>query len=150
MPKHYKSRSELNEPWHTTKKFKKLAAKWHDKLEKSGFVDAEEFDSPLELMKQNHNFAFRKFSPKQIDERMQYFNLARQLLHDYPFEDKKEREIWESHSEGNSDRVIARLLGYTEHSVKKIVKKIKICIKQDAKETVENMKKTDNEKIDNE
>jgi hypothetical protein len=138
MPR--KTRSEYSQPWYGTDKFKKLAKKWHDKLEKSGFVDAEEFDSPLELMKQNHNFSFKKFSPKQIDERMRYFELARQLLHDYPFADDKEKRVWESHSEGSSDRVIAKTLGYSEHSVKKIVKKLKVFIKQDAKETIENMK----------
>ncbi len=131
--KQYK-RPLLEEPqWYENKKLKKLTAKWYAKLKKSGFEDKEEFDSPLELMKQRHNTWFKeKFDEGKFLDRQRYYELASQLVHTYPFKKKLDQTIWFHHSDGVPERQIAVLAKCTYTYVRKIVKKVKLAIKRDA------------------
>jgi hypothetical protein len=124
-----------------TKKFKTLAAKWHAKLEKSGFDDAECFDSPRELMKEWHVDHFVKdeiligFEAKQ-----RYFELARQLLNTHEFATERERRVWEMYSEGVLTKNMPKILGCTMHAVRVILNKYIKLIRRDAKDILKENK----------
>jgi hypothetical protein len=123
MPK-YKRDKELK--FWETPKFRTLNKKWHDKLESLGFYDMEEFDSPMELMKTHENERFRiKFTGDEFIARQRYYELAGQLLHSYKFESESDRQIWKLHSEGVSERAIAREYGFKHQKVKNLVSSLK-------------------------
>lgn len=132
---------DLASDWYTSAKFKTLAKKWHDKLAKSGFEDAEEFDSPLELMKQHPESYFNnKFTPEKFSERQRYYELARQLLHSFKFKDGKDKEIWNLHAEGLSYKEITKTLSLTISKVRTVIENTRKEIKKDAKQLIKDSK----------
>lgn len=139
--KYKRNKPELPE-WFETKKFKKLAKKWHDKLIASGFNDKEEFDSPLELMREHHNNHFmNKFTPIEFEERQRYFELAAQLVFEYKFDSLLDKKIWKGHSEGKPERKIAEELECQYNYVRRVIKKVKLAIKRDAKDILDDIDK---------
>lgn len=92
------------------KDFLALQDKWYKKLKSSGFNDVEQDESRL---RQSSNTELHKRGlyddPLRREARQEYYRLAGQFLHDYEFEDNKEKVIWEMHSDGTSiqDIVVA-------------------------------------------
>lgn len=121
-----------------SKKFLKLNEKWAKKLKRSGFEDAEEFNSPNEMMKQHHNHHFlerNKHLP--IAETVEYYESCKELLNTREFKTRLERRVWELYCEGFGGRYIAKTLRKKEWPVKKIIKDLVKLIKKDAKTILE-------------
>jgi hypothetical protein len=100
---------------YTTKKFKTLLNKWNKKLEKSGFVDHESnyVNAPgikeHRILSSNTLEPFRHRSLAFVEAKMEYFIMAGSFLNDAEFDSKRDRVIWELHSEGYSIREIVKL-----------------------------------------
>jgi hypothetical protein len=140
MPRRSKQPNETDTHWSETDKFKRLNKKWLDKLLKDGFKDAEEFDSPLQLMRAHHNDHFRnKFDNESFLDRQRYYELASQLVHSYAFRSKLDKEIWYQHSEGTPERRIAKNCKCPYAYVRKVVKLVKMAIKRDAKDILQDI-----------
>lgn len=82
--------------------------KWETKLEKSGLENIEQPDGNLKLW--SGHFFRSRFNATVFDAKEEYYRIAGQFLHDYPFEDKLEKEIWKLHAEGISLRKIVLVL----------------------------------------
>lgn len=87
-----------------TKKFLELRDKWYTKLEKSGFVDAEQDEDNL---KQWDSYSFSgsrraRYNKDLYSSKEEYYQLAGKFLNSYEFKTKKERLIWECHAEGKT------------------------------------------------
>lgn len=87
--------------------FKELQAKWYGKLKKEGFEDAEIDEDNLKLWSTRF---FARHSIEQIQAKQAYYQMAENFLNDYKFETKRERIIWEYHSNGISVRDIVLVL----------------------------------------
>lgn len=89
------------------KDLKALQKIWYEKLKKSGFKDAERPDGRFHLcassLPSRYNSTF-------FAAREEYFRLAGQLLHEYPFESTSQMLVWRLHSEGLSIREIVKEL----------------------------------------
>src|ERR1035437_3122878 len=92
-----------------TPQFKKLQEKWYKKLADSGFVDAESDEDHLKRW-EGHAFAKSRYQIATFESKQKYFALAGQFLNEKKFETKKDRMIWEMHSEGKSTRDISIVL----------------------------------------
>lgn len=91
-----------------TKAFQALKKTWYAKLKSKGFEDAEQDEVNL---KEWHSSIFmRDYDELYYKSKEDYYRLAGQFLHDFPFKNKKERRIWELHSQGISLRNIAKIL----------------------------------------
>lgn len=116
-----------------SKEFKDLQAKWYKKAGNFNGVnelgqaipDVEQPDGNLK------NWALSLIRHDEITEnaKQDYYRLAGQLLHTFPFESKTERKIWEMHAEGLSIRDIAKKLKSQrirahKNGVHKVVQKI--------------------------
>jgi hypothetical protein len=91
-----------------SKEFLKLQEKWYKKLKSDGFEDIEQDEEHLTVWHThlfNQNYDDVKFQAKE-----DYYRAAGHFLHDYPFKNKKERLIWQLHSEGISIRHIVKKL----------------------------------------
>lgn len=94
------------------KDFQKLKAIWDKKLAKEGLEDIEQPNGMLKkwagaFFKDRH----KRFGSVSFEAKEEYYRLAGQFLHSYPFETETERKVWELHSEGMSIREIVRTLG---------------------------------------
>lgn len=128
--------------FYETAKFKKLTAKWYKKLERTGFEDIEDVNSPREFLKAAHDTRFKiNFDSSTFEERQRYFQLASQLVFTYPFKNPKEKKVWKLHSEGMSERVIAEITKTTHSVVRRIVENTRLAIKRDAKDILEDLNK---------
>lgn len=102
---------------------KKLAEKWRKKLEASGFEDIEDEQGRL---KEYHSVRFRSKGLPQITvwARQRYFELARQLLHTFPFSNATNRRLWQYHSEGMSTSEIAERLSMSPEAAAQAIEHI--------------------------
>ncbi len=126
--------------WFETDKFVKLKSKWDKKLEKSGFQDIEDTDSPLEFLKVWHDSYFKNRNKvKSFFDVQRYYELATQLIHTYPFRTIKERNVWTMHAEGKSEREIARDCKCTDWVVRKTIKKVRLAIRRDAADILKDL-----------
>ena len=108
--------------FYETPEFMKLNEQWSKKLEKSGFEDAEEFNSPRELLKSWHDKRFAaKYSVDTLDETRDYYLAAGNLLNTFTFKNNRDRKIWTMHSEGIPERRIADKLGVTCWRVRRLI-----------------------------
>lgn len=101
--------------FYETEEFKKLNAKWKKKLETSGFEDIEHEKDYLKRPasgKFNTKTEGRDFQLKHVYYQSveEYYRLAGQFFHDYPFKDNKEKCIWELHKDGISIRDSLKIL----------------------------------------
>ena len=132
----------LADSWFESKKFKAINKKWHKILEKTGFKDIEEFDSPLELLKNWDDVIFvKRYNNGTFLDKQRHYELAGQLLHTYKFDTELERNIWDNHCQGIGERIISKKLKCTEWAVKKAIQKIRQAIKRDAKDIIEDLKR---------
>lgn len=98
-----------------TKKFKKLKDEWYKKLEKDGFVDAEDGD----LLKEWQSAYFQiRHEPEIFSIQQSYYYEASHFLNIFAFPSELEKKIWALHVEGKSYREIALMLkaDQTTHS----------------------------------
>lgn len=91
-----------------SKEFQDQQAIWYKKLKDSGFDDVEQDEERLK----NHstNFFRNNFNETAYTANLNYYRLAGQFLHDHKFQSKKERLIWELHSEGHGRAKIVEYL----------------------------------------
>lgn len=85
---------------------------WYKKLKDDGFEDIEDVErdtlktwalrTTAELLRVNSKIV--------IEAKEEYYSMCRHFLADHEFKNKKERIIWEYHTEGISTRDIAKLL----------------------------------------
>ena len=91
--------------FYKTDEFIKLNEKWKKKLEKSGFVDAEQDE---DHMKQWDSFNFSgRYNAELFNSKQKYYQLAGQFSYDHKFKNKRDKLIWELHSNGYTVRAIA-------------------------------------------
>lgn len=95
-----------NSPF-STKKFKDLQSKWYDRLEKDGFKDIESDENNL---REWDTSIFGRYNQHTIGATEEYYRLAGQFASTYEFSNKRERYIWERHSEGLSFNEISALM----------------------------------------
>jgi hypothetical protein len=106
-----------------TKQFQKLKKKWYNELTKSGFKDIENSDG---FLKDYHSIRFQeKYSPETFKENERYWQLALQLLNDYPFIIKIEIKMWKIYVDGKDFRTIAQ---ETHMSVAAVSRKVQFSI----------------------
>lgn len=108
--------------------FQKLNKKWAKKLEQSNFKDIETNDN-YENLKEWDSSRFKiRYTPIEFEANARYYQLASQLLHDYPFLSSTEKRIWKLHSEGESIRRIAATVGVSAKTVQTRISRIQKCI----------------------
>ncbi len=93
-----------------TPEFKSLQKKWYNKLAKDGFVDAEEYDSPREMLKRWHGKDFEAKDFVTIQASQAYYSEATEMLNWFEFDCKEDKQLWELHANGSSVREIAKKL----------------------------------------
>ena len=115
---------------YNNEKFNRLKEKWYKKLEKSGFEDIEQDDKTLKIW--SSRFANKK-SIYSWQAKATYYQMAVSFLEDYKFDSKKERMIWQYHSEGFGAKDTAEKLNrkprkkrITQSYVRTTVKKLKM------------------------
>lgn len=129
-----------------SKEFKTLQRKWNKKLKQSGFEDIEYQDPDTKeyalKWSPTKNFTKAFYREKEnagiYEAKETYFRLAGFMLHDYEFEDKIDKLIWEWHAEGKTMREISAQLkkkykrkGLSVTHVKECIHKIrKIMLKK--------------------
>lgn len=125
--------SQFNNP-----KFNKIKKKWYNKLKKSGFEDIEQDETYLKqhsgktgLTHEDPNArnawdAYLSQEGREISEspKFNYFSECREFLETYSFKSKKERKMFEMHSEGEGERVIAKALKTYRRKVTETLKKL--------------------------
>lgn len=112
------------------KDFQKLQKKWYNKLARTGFKDVENVFVKGEPLKHWDSSEFQRyFSPSSFSERQRYYELASQLLHDFKFKTSADKTVWEMHTQGISQRQIAKKMGLHYNTVCRIIKKYASYIK---------------------
>lgn len=91
-----------------TKEFLELKKKWDEKLKSSGLENIEQEDGNLK--KWSNSFYSEESSEIVRQAKEEYYRLATQVLHSYPFKKTTHQFIWEQHSNGVSVRDIAKAL----------------------------------------
>lgn len=88
--------------------FKKLKAKWDNKLAKSGFEELETKSGDL----RNTTKSGGVIDKRRVtwEQQQEYYYLATHFLNDHEFKNKNEEIIWEYHSNGMSIRNIVETL----------------------------------------
>lgn len=108
---------------------RQLTLKWYKKLRAEGFVDIE---APIhQHTKDKHStwYFSQQYHPDTFTARQRYYELASQLVYDYPFSSKFEKDVWTLHAEGLSFDKIAKKLKSNHSEVNRIVGRISACIK---------------------
>lgn len=117
------------------KQLKKLKALWEKKLKKSGFEDIEQKDGRLKAW---HSHRFAVEAKKTVFEaKAEYYRKAEHFLNDAQFSSKKERRVWELHSQGVSERDIADSVGLFRSEVRDLLIPLKEKFKQYLKNSIE-------------
>lgn len=87
--------------------FLRLQTKWYAKLKKSGFSDIEkQGDSTALLSNKGNGYSKLARHPYNFEETQNFYRLAAWFLHEFKFESKIDRRIWELFCEGLSIRLI--------------------------------------------
>lgn len=95
-------------------------ASWYQKLRQTGFKDIEDSQGRL------HTWSISFINTKPIrQDRIDYFRLAAQFLHDKKFPSKQAKLIWSMHSEGLSRVFIAKKLRLGESKVRAVIEKLR-------------------------
>lgn len=124
----------IDPKFYETKQFMELNKKWAKKLEKSGFEDAEDIDSPNEYLKTWHDAKFAiKYSLSQLEETRDYYLAATHLLNIFTFKNNRDRKIWTMHSDGIPERQIAERLNITDWRVRRLIRMLQPRIKRTGK-----------------
>jgi len=104
-----------------------LLKTWYKKLKVEGFQDVEKNEDRL---KEYHGSKFkREHTVASFKESERYWQLAGQLLHDYPFLDVVEKKTWKMYVEGEQLNKIARATRQSRRTVSRIIGRIAQVIK---------------------
>ncbi len=104
---------------------KALRDKWYRKLAKSGFVDAEDVNSPNEMLKRWHGSYFRDhMTPQEFKAKEAYFQNATWFLTVHKFISKDERKIWKLHAEGQNVVEIAKTMDLKRTKTSLIIQRL--------------------------
>ena len=104
--------------------FQELQDFCYKKLEEDGFQDIETSEDHLEYW---HSRLFQdQNTPGTFQAKEAYYQLAGQFLHDHTFDSPIEHTVWALHTEGLSNRKIAKKLAATigRRKVDDLVKKL--------------------------
>lgn len=128
-------------------KFKKLNAKWTEKLKKDGFKDQEEMIEVLDIhgvkkegdrLKTWTTSLFRgRFNQTRYDAQVTYWRLVGQFLHEHSFKNQIERTIWELYTKGIHLSKIAPEVKIKPRTVISIVSRLSKLMLEKAKEVRE-------------
>lgn len=130
--KHAMKQPNYDDPkFYETPEFIELNRKWADKLEKSGFEEIEDTESPNEYMKSWHDTRFAaRYTPDMFEETREYYLAATNLLNTFTFKNNRDKKIWTMHSEGIPERHIAKKLKITDWRVRKLIRLLQPRIKK--------------------
>lgn len=103
---------------------KKLRKHWNEILASEGFKDIES-DNPDAPLKSSAYDVFTKYPDGTFEMGSEYSRLAGQFLHEFEFESKRDRRIWELHSDGSTVREIAKIVRLHHSSVVRTLTKLK-------------------------
>ncbi len=130
--------------FYETDKFKKLNAKWQEKLKKDGFKEQEEATEVTDIhgvkkvgdrLKSWSTSFFRgEINSTQYEAKVTYFRLAGQFLHEYRFKNELEKRVWEHHANGLSMSKIAAEVGTKIGRPIRIVNRLAKVMKEKLKE----------------
>lgn len=105
--------------------FKKLKAKWYKKLKENGFDDIEQDEDNLKV------WSFKLFTVQRnltlFSAKEEYYRWAGQFLHEHPFTNEFDKEVWSLHAEGQSNEKITKLL--KSKGIKTTKKTIQVLVK---------------------
>ncbi len=106
--------------------FRRLQARWYEKLAASGFEDIEEPNDPQEKLKRWDSFWFAtRRSVERNEAQAHYFLQATHALHNYRFERQLDKDVWQRHCDGAFPREIAAELGCSKSLVHNIITRIR-------------------------
>ena len=112
--------------WYKTPKLAKLKAKWYAKLKKKGFEDIEHDEDHLKLY--SERFVVRNLgayaNPTLTSAKVEYYSACRKFQSSYTFKNKKEKGMFEMHSEGISIRDIATKYKTSRRKVHELIKRL--------------------------
>lgn len=127
-----------------SKKLKQLEVKWARKLKQSGFKDIESADRQYLNTWDSRWFANRRdvdnnpsvrftqnAESRQVQNldyykgKQEYFYLAGHFLSGFEFANKREKEFWKKHSEGFSNREIAKKHRCSKDIVNMVIRRLK-------------------------
>jgi hypothetical protein len=116
----------------TQKEFQKLQKKWYKKLADKGFKDIENSDIPGHPLIHWDSFHFQQmWTPQSFLEKQRYFELAGQMLHDFKFKRKIDKEIWKMHCEGKPAKEISEAVELHTNTINRIIRRYASYIKYD-------------------
>lgn len=105
---------------------KTLQKKWYKKLKDSGFEDIEDTREPYRnLHRWDSHYFSRRFTPDTFNAKKEYFEIAQNIMLDFKFEDKRQKDIMKLHSEGFSTREIASKIGIGSTTVQRVIKDVR-------------------------
>ena len=91
----------------TKNEYERERDKWYAKLKKDGFKDIEHSE---DILTEYSTVFFKNHTVEEIEAKQRYHDMANAFLEHYKFENKRDRIIWEYHTNGISARDIASLL----------------------------------------
>lgn len=102
-----------------SKEFKDLKDKWYKKAAKSGFKDIEQDEDNL-IVWASHLFR-ATYDATKFQAKEEYYRAAGHFLHDYEFDSKRDRLVWEKHAEGLSIAKIVKELKKKNRKIHKML-----------------------------
>lgn len=115
--------------------FDDLRDEWYKKLKEDGFTDVESVDEKLIGRWSTSNFT-RVRTRVNMEQTLEYYNIAGHFLFDYKFEDEFDKQVWQYHTEGMTVREISEILtqttpiGAKKSNIGKIIKRLSGVMKQ--------------------
>lgn len=105
-----------------SKAFKLLQQHYYKLLKATGFEDIEDTTTPQRFLKTWHSSYFQsRHTATQAKEIEDYYRRADEVLREYSFSTRIEREVWRLHAEGFAVRAIAVQLDIKPGTVHKII-----------------------------
>jgi hypothetical protein len=104
--------------------YKKLRSIWYRKLRKKGFKDVEAHLSHHPTSPASTWYLQTLYTPEQFEEHSRYYQLAGQMLYEYPFANKMDKAVWALHAEGRTVRDIGKAVGLSVEPVQSIIKRL--------------------------
>jgi hypothetical protein len=112
--------------FYDTAKFKKLQAKWYQKLEEDGFEDAEVQAGNQIYLRELHSTYFqKKYDPKTFRSKQIYYQKASEYYYEMPwYATAYEYTVWRYHADGKSLRDIAKIMETKICRIHKIIRRL--------------------------
>lgn len=103
-----------------------LTQQWYQKLKDEGFEDIEE------SFQYHSRYFIQAFTERRhtSDSRLSYHERAMSFLDLYEFESEQERDVWEMHTMGHSQREIVKRLSLSKGTVYRTILKLTNIMKE--------------------